>query len=281
MALSKHEKKVSTYYDKNTGKFLWFGENKNTQNIHQALWAEGINTVEEAVNYANQLIVDEIKKIESNALQLLDLGCGVGSTLLYIAQQLRDDDSITGITISEKQAQIGNQNIERLGASKRCKIVKGSFQNLSFLGQNIDLAYAIEAFVHSPDASVFLQQISSKLTIGGQLILIDDFLAEGVSPEHPTVKDFCDGWVLGSLLAIDQVEKMSKKEGIHLVKKIDLTDYLDKRRPRDTFIRILTKTLGPLMEKSHYLHSLKGGDARQECIRTGLAKYQFLVFEKR
>ncbi|MEO1451014.1 MAG: hypothetical protein AAFV07_15905, partial [Bacteroidota bacterium] len=65
------------------------GKHGGSLNIHQALWAPGIQTQEEAVSYSNRLMYEAWQDIpatqESGAV--LDLGCGIGSSLLYLVNQ--------------------------------------------------------------------------------------------------------------------------------------------------------------------------------------------------
>ena len=56
-----HSTGVKNYYEKNTRRFLRFGQDASTKSIHQPLWKEPYFTVKEAVLYANKLILQAIE----------------------------------------------------------------------------------------------------------------------------------------------------------------------------------------------------------------------------
>ena len=278
---------VKKYYDNNTGFFLKLGQNANSQNIHSALWAEGVDELSVAINYSNELIFQELSKLQSlnknQTLRVLDLGCGVGSGLFYLANKLTNSTQFYGITISAKQAQIAHDHIRQM-QQQHCFIFEGDFQKLDDRIPMVDIAYAIEAFIHSPDADVFFQQISSKLKPGGKLIIIDDVathsLARYSSKEGFILEEFKKNWMGASLLTEKKIRELAIKHHISLSKNKNLTSYLPLNRPRDIFIRILLKFTKSIFKKNDYFKSLIGGDARQKALLRNLISYQLLIFEK-
>ena len=76
----QHTEEVRKYYENNTPRFLRLGKHVGTQNIHQALWAEGVETPEEAVSYSNKLVLEVLSQLSTDfggeLIRVLDLGCG-------------------------------------------------------------------------------------------------------------------------------------------------------------------------------------------------------------
>jgi cyclopropane fatty-acyl-phospholipid synthase-like methyltransferase len=124
-----HSRAVARYYDQNTRRFVRWGKNQGTQNIHQALWAEGVKSQAEAVNYANQLIANQLQELEAPQ-QVMDLGCGVGSALFYLAERSDENIRFSGVTISATQAEIGQRRAAELGLADRCQVLQGDFLDL-------------------------------------------------------------------------------------------------------------------------------------------------------
>ncbi|MFK8104601.1 MAG: cyclopropane-fatty-acyl-phospholipid synthase family protein [Saprospiraceae bacterium] len=282
---------VKNYYDHNTRLFLKLGQNANSQNIHSALWAEGVEDLSVAINYANELVFKELVQLQAKKqdqpLSVLDLGCGVGSSLFYLAHKAAPTTQFHGITISAKQAVIAQQHLQQMQSSN-CTIVEGDFQQLGDHIPSLDLAFAIEAFIHAPDAQVFFQQISQKLKPGGLLIIIDDVLEELLTTANTrtqkkiktVLSNFKDNWMAGSLLTIKQLEKHASQHQMRLSKNKNLTPYLPLNRPRDIFIRTLLKFTKPFFRNNPYHRSLIGGDARQIALLNHYICYRCLVFEK-
>jgi cyclopropane fatty-acyl-phospholipid synthase-like methyltransferase len=59
---------------------------------------------------------------------VLDLGCGVGATAVRLARAM--DVSVTGVTISRVQAEIGAQRLAAEGLTERCQVVCGDYGEL-------------------------------------------------------------------------------------------------------------------------------------------------------
>ena len=81
----KHSSKsVRTFYERNTQRFLKWGGGKKAEVIHREVWGEGVRSKAEAFDYTHKLILDRLPFIEGRPTRVLDLGCGVGSSLFYL-----------------------------------------------------------------------------------------------------------------------------------------------------------------------------------------------------
>ena len=151
----------------------------------------------------------------------------------------------------------------------------------------MNLAYAIEAFVHATDAAQFFRQIGQQLLPGGKLILLDDFLTPHAIELPPNslgqtlINRFRKGWMAHSLLGIsDSRGSLAKKAGLQLSTNDNMTPYMRIGRPRDRWIGYLLPIVKLLALRSPYFRALMGGNAKQRSIKNGWVEYRFLVFEK-
>ncbi len=275
---------VQNYYDSNTAAFLKRGQHEHTRNIHQPLWAPGITKVADAANWSNQLVLTELRAattLHAGAMQVLDLGCGVGSSLLYLARHAKQC-RYHGVTISPVQAALAQGFAEQEEAGGSCEFFQGDFLELPSLPP-IDFAYAIEAFLHATDAAKFFAQIASNMREGAALVLIDDVRTERNSlgsKEKQWLRDFRSGWLAGSLLSVDQIHTLAARSGLILQSSEDLTPLMRIGRLRDKGIGLLRLVAAPLMRRSTYFRALNGGYAKQQCLRHGIVQYRKLVFVK-
>ena len=273
---------IARYYDRNTKYMLFFGKGKREGAIHRCVWAPGIQSRSEAILYVNRLIGDAIVHQISESdrsINLLDLGCGVGGTAVWLTEFF--DLKITGITISKIQADLARKNALTRGVQDRCVFIHGDFLNLSGIN-NVDAAYAIESFSHAGDPDLFFSQLASRLNHGGRLIICDDFLSEIKNPTYSKSRDtwvnrFQNGWHLKSLLSVDQANTIAKIHGFHMIRQQNLTHYL-RITPIVCLQIIFLLTRLPF--NFPYKESLYGGTALQICLKRGWVKYHFLVFEK-
>ena len=82
-----HQKRVADYYDGNTRRFLRFGRGGAQLAIHRQVWAPGIRKTLQAALYINRRI--EEQAVAADADRILDLGCGVGGTMIDLASSRR------------------------------------------------------------------------------------------------------------------------------------------------------------------------------------------------
>ncbi len=272
---------VRKYYDRNTRSFQRLGQ--SGLSIHRAVWWPGVTTRDWAVHFVDDLILTEIRGLGQNP-KILDMGCGVGASLLYFAQRLAIRGE--GVTISPLQAAHAAKLFESAQVNTlRCR--SSNFLALPADIRYVDLAFSIEAFVHSPDAEGYFSQAARVVRPGGKLIICDDFLSQRAA-RNPSAKEwkwlqeFRTGWKIGSLVTVDNARETAHTAGFTLVSVLDLTEFLELRRPRDMFISLLVsigKCLG--YRGGDYWSALTGGNALQLATRSGAMGYQYLLFERK
>ena len=272
---------IIRYYDSNTARFLKFGHGAGSKAIHRAVWAEGVESRQAAMNYVNSLIAGTIEC--KGAGRVLDIGCGVGGTILYLAERLSAE--ISGVTISPRQAALGQELLETAGCADRCSILTGDFTDPTLserLAAQYELAYAIEAFLHMPKAEHFFAQAARLLKPGGTLLVCDDFLSSdpGAEKLQRLIRCFKRGWQVQSLYTMHEVRKCAEQQGLQLSEMQDLSPYLELNRPRDLLIRILVGLLGWIPVRTPFWNNLLGGDSLQRLLIRGDIRYLLLRFEK-
>jgi SAM-dependent methyltransferase len=283
---TRHARQVREYYDHNTERFLRWGKDEGTANLHGALWPPEVTSLREAMHYSNELVAREIEQCPIPVNRVLDLGCGVGGSLFYLGRRLPRVRCFTGISLSPLQIDSARQRtLETL--KNRFQFEEGCFLKLPTERFKADFSYSIEAFTHCPDAGAFFGVQARVLPPGGRLAIIDDCLIDemdpgGLSARHVRLLGiYRRNWLLPGLRGRTTLKSIADEKGFRLIKDQNLTPYLRLGRPRDKAISLLVRLLGPLMERNTYLRSLLGGDAKQKCYLEGLIHYRLLVFEKR
>ncbi len=282
---SRHPRQVREYYDHNTERFLRWGKDEGTFNIHGALWPPGVRSLGEAMNYANELVAREIERCPYPADRVLDLGCGVGGTLFYLGRRLPGLRLLQGISLSPVQVDYARRRIPE-NQRDRFHIAEGCFLQLPAERFGADFCYAIEAFAHGPDPEIFFGVQAQVLPPGGRLALIDDCLSDAMPSRdlparHARLLDvYRRNWLLPGLRGVAALNSIAEAQGFRLIRDWNLTPQLRLSRPRDRAIALLSRLFGGRMERHTYLKALVGGDAKQKCYLEGLIDYRLLVFEK-
>jgi SAM-dependent methyltransferase len=274
--------RVRDYYQANTWKFLLFGAEGA---IHRELWAPGVTSKGEAVHHVHGLVLEELRTVNSEGrARVLDLGCGVGSAALFLAE--RAPAQVYGVTLSPQQVALARRwaairQPRLLGA---CTFDEADFcalpQALEAEIREVDLAFSIEAFVHAEDAGRFFAQVSRVLRLGGHLVIVDDFLADDARPDAPPLEDFRNGWQVHSLLRVPDLSDLASSHGLRLAGSVDLSPFQRLGRPRDRLIHALRPVLRLARRHSEWAESLVGGDALQASYRLGLLNYRLVRFEQ-
>jgi cyclopropane fatty-acyl-phospholipid synthase-like methyltransferase len=277
-AAARHTDLVRNYYDSTTTAFERLGQ--GGASIHRAVWGPGVTSREAAHHYVDELLLATLPDGVDQPTAV-DLGCGLGASLLYLAG--RADLRGEGITISPRQVARARVLIAAAGVGDRVRCREGDFLALpSDLAGQADLTFSIEAFVHSPDADRYLQQAARSLKPGGRLVICDDFLTSKEPPDSPRaarwLREFRAGWHVGSLLSVPEVVALAAAHGLELVRDLDLTSALELRRPRDRWISVLVALGRWLRPPGQYWRSLLGGNALQHALVRGLLSYRFVEF---
>lgn len=275
---------VAEYYDTSTRRFLATGGSGQALAIHRPLWAEGVQTAEQAARHINTLIVKATEtSLGHPPARIHDLGCGVGGTLFHLAQ-VWPDAALCGITVSDEQVTIARAHATAQGLNGRCLFVRSDF-TLPMTLPPADMVIAIESHVHAPDAVAFLSAAYRHLRPGGALIIVDDVLAapeDTLIPGHRAlVTAFRRGWRLGHVPARDMLVTTATELGFAVVATHDLTLHVRLNRWRDLALRWVgpaADTFG--LSRQPLFGNMIGGNALTESYRAGIMRYCMVVLRR-
>jgi SAM-dependent methyltransferase len=272
---------IRQYYDRNTPAFVRLGQGGSLGAIHRAVWGPGVTDRQHAFRYVEERILDQIRHLPSTGkpLHIVDLGCGIGSSLCYLAKRFPVRG--TGVTLSPVQAQIGQEWIAAASLADRVRCLEGDYCELPADVEIADLAYAIESFVHGPSPERFFAEAARIVRPGGLLVICDDVTREAKHADASRlVQQFAEGWHVNSMLSATQLRTVAAAAGFAHDSTLDLSPYLELGRLRDRAIRVLAAVIGRVPIRSTRLAPLLGGTALQTCLARGWIAYDFTVFRR-
>ena len=273
---------IRAYYDRNTSAFVALGQGGNVGAIHRAVWGPGVTSHDAAFRYVEDRIVDAIRGLTPavTSPHVVDLGCGVGASLCYLAEQLPAMTG-TGITLSPVQAKYARDRIKHAGMSSRLTCLEGDYNDLPAEIPPADLAYAIESFVHGPDPQRFLAQCRKLIRPGGVLAVCDDFSRPTNDPHAAAaIERFKRGWHINSLIDAGRLQTLAKDAGFAHDSTADLSRYLELDRPRDRIISMFAAAAGGFPVMWSKFGPLLGGSALQDCLKHGWIGYDLVTFRR-
>ncbi|KST62835.1 methyltransferase domain-containing protein [Mastigocoleus testarum] len=158
---------IQQFYDASSS--LW--EETWGEHMHHGFY--GVDGKEEKDR--KQAQIDLIEEILSwsgveQAENILDVGCGIGGSSLYLAAKLCA--KATGITLSPVQAKRANQRARELGFAARTNFQVADAQEMPFADNSYDLVWSLESGEHMPDKTKFIQECYRVLKPGGKLIVV-------------------------------------------------------------------------------------------------------------
>jgi cyclopropane fatty-acyl-phospholipid synthase-like methyltransferase len=292
---------VSRYYDRNTKAFLATGEGGKSLAIHRGIWCAGTASATQAAEHVPALMLEQAR--ETGARHILDLGCGVGGTCLYLAQGLglapaplrTDPLRITGMTISGAQLRLGCSLVKQRGLEAVVSLLRGDYTKpASFAGlPPQDLVVALESFLHSPDLDATLANATAVLRPGGRLVICDDMMVTDPGPaargctrdlaeRHRAERDLADFrrcWHAYGLVSRDEMARLCQGLGLQLLFEEDLSPLLHLFRPRDRLAAFFLPVLR-FFRNWPRAQNLVGGTALQRLLARGVLAYRYQVWVK-
>jgi SAM-dependent methyltransferase len=277
--------RIRRYYDRQTAGFVALGQGGSGGFIHRAVWGPGVATRDDAFHFVEdrvaKLVQHRSAALESNgpSPHIVDLGCGVGGSLAYLASLMPIRG--TGLTISPVQARLARERIQALGLSACITCIEADYTQIPATVAPADVAFAIESFVHGPSAAAFFAPCARLVRPGGLLLICDDFRRAAADPRaHQTIERFRRGWHVNTLVTRGELVAEAQAAGFAHEASTDLTPWLELGRPRDRAIAIFAALFGWLPLERTPVGHVVGGSALQTCLARGWVGYELAVFRR-
>ena len=271
---------VRRYYDRHTARFIAYGQGGVEGAIHRAVWGAGVTTHEQAFHYVDDCLSKAFLTLPSSngSRHIIDLGCGVGASLCYLARQLPILG--TGVTLSPVQARLARARIHAAELTDRLRCIEGDFTDLTLELPHADMVCAIESFVHSANPTAFFAQCARIVRPGGILAICDDMRRPTIDvAAHRVINRFRRGWHIHTLVDRNELRQLATASGFTHRSTEDLTPHLELGRPRDRALALLTALIGWLPIDSILGH-VTGGSALHSCLERGWIGYDLALFHR-
>lgn len=268
---------VATYYDRlgrwnRVARAIGYGGGSSALTVHRALSdprAGGRATF----SRLHDVVVEHLPAMRSP--RVLDAGCGLGGTMLALAERL--DATCTGLTLSGSQAEVANRMASQRGRAAQVHALVQSYDDPP--GGPFDLVVAIESLAHSPDPSVSVRALASVLSPGGYLVIVDD-MPEPAAAASPDLATFKAGWQAPVLWPASKFVEAFPVFGLDCLVDADLTAAV---RPRSAAavacligLNRAARTL-PFPALRQVLDSHRGGLALERLTSARLVRYRLLI----
>ena len=192
------------------------------EHIHHGFWIRGDETKEQA-----QLqLIEHLAQVAgiTAGLRILDVGCGLGATSIYLAKNYNAE--ATGITISPVQVEMASRAASAQQVNARFLLMDA--QAVQF-DQQFDVIWSIESISHYQHREKFFTSAVNLLKPGGTFAIVDWFKKEYLKPaEHKKFIEPIDKGMLVELQTMESYRAAMELNQLHVVQTEILNKYCAK-----------------------------------------------------
>jgi cyclopropane-fatty-acyl-phospholipid synthase len=163
-SIARDKRAVTHHYDVSNDFFALFLDESMTYSC--GIWSRGAETLEEAQWTKRELVCTKLALGEGD--RLLDVGCGWGSFAVHAARE--HGAHVTGITLSEPQAERARRRAEEEGVADRVDIRVMDYRDLG--GERFDAIASIGMVEHvgAGNIDAYAETLAGLLGPGGRLL---------------------------------------------------------------------------------------------------------------
>ena len=168
---SSFTQRIQVFYDESSQ--LW--EQVWGEHMHHGYY--GADSPTNSPQEAQRVLIEKIllwgdvpdSPSEGVPQTVLDVGCGIGGSTLYLASKYRA--TATGITLSPVQAARAAARAQTAGLGEHVRFQVADALAMPFEDDSFDLVWSLESGEHMPDKKQFLRECCRVLKPGGRLIV--------------------------------------------------------------------------------------------------------------
>lgn len=225
--MTGNEEDVIRYYERFWSKSELWWETDKTLAIHLGYYEKGIRSHADAVLHMNDLSWDILELDAQKPVHILDAGCGVGGTSIYLAEKY-PQVSFTGITIVPTHTVMAQRFADKRHVTNNTRFLLENYCQTSFPDDSFDGIIALESINYARSNEDLLRELYRILKPGGRLAVIDGFRTDKPIPSglERFYRIWLDGRALVDLESIHEFETCLSQQGFRNVTVRDISPHV-------------------------------------------------------
>jgi tocopherol O-methyltransferase len=239
--------------------------------MHFGYWDETTRSFTQSLERENAVLAERVGIGPGD--RVLDAGCGLGGSAIYLAR--RFGCRVTGITLSQKQADSALRHAERNGVGHLADFRKLDYLATAFADETFDVAWAIESVCHATDKRAFLNEMQRVLRPGGRLVVADGFAtrADYNPREGALMTRWLRGWCVEFLETRDNFLRFLGEAGFVEVAFTDATAHI---LPSSRRLHVYSAPFLPVAAVARFL----GRGLRTRALNVVAAHHQYRALKQ-
>jgi cyclopropane fatty-acyl-phospholipid synthase-like methyltransferase len=271
----KQEGKVVQYYSDVDSSLQNWG-NKEVYECHYGYKDAPTQNHSMSLIRMNEVVAEAARVKEGDTI--LDAGCGVGATSIWLARQF--SAKVHGVTLSQLQVKKARDFAAKHHVEHLANFSLENYLKTQFPDNYFDVVWAQESTCHTYHKAAFLSEAYRILKPGGRVVVVDYFLTkeEMSETEEYAIDKWCDGWALASLPSIEEFKGYLKDCGYDDLRIADNTKYIEESA-QIMFVRGKEGYPDDLLTKAKTIVRIKHTEANMfQKIALDMGLWKHLIF---
>ena len=213
-----HEKIIQYYQDtENAYKDSW--DLNNSLAIHFGYWDSAVKSFPQSLIRMNEVMMEAA--VIKTTDKVLDAGCGVGGSSIFMAAAI--GCNVTGITLSERQAQQASLNAKEKGVENLVDFKAMDYCATDFPAASFDVVWGCESICYADNKEKFIKEAFRLLKPGGRLVVADGFVSSFADNDNPIIQQWLEGWQVNYLESPERFTSSMKLTGFTNINYRDIS----------------------------------------------------------
>jgi cyclopropane fatty-acyl-phospholipid synthase-like methyltransferase len=281
--VTAHQQQVIDYFDQthNDYRLLW-GIDRHL-GLHCGFFDARRRGHDDAVLHMNRVLAT-MAGIRAGQ-RVLDAGCGIGGSALWLAEIL--GARVVGVNIHRGQVERARWLARRRRLQDRVQFHVADFCATALAGESFDVFWALESICYAEDKPAVLAEAHRLLAPGGRLVIADAFLARQdlAADECRLVERWRSGWAIPGVPGVEQFACWLRQAGFRAVGFRDITRHVVPSSRRIYLASLAFYPLGLLLQwlglrTPTQTRGIASGYYQYQARRRGLGVYGIFLAEK-